>query len=130
MNNPRLGLSLMAVIATAVLFGPDVVIADEATVVERASEFDEHVVAKGRATWSERPSVTVSIADLNLDNEQGAATLYRRLRHAAEAVCEVPAARASGCLKTQRLADECYEITLSNAVKNVNSELVTGLHKG
>ena len=128
MNKIRFGISLALAFTLATLFGTGPVIAEDAAYVERATEIDEQVIAKGRATGLERMSVTVPIADLNLNNEQGAKALYQRLRDASETVCGVRIARDMKCLKSQQMSDECYEQTLSNAVKTVNSEKLTKLH--
>lgn len=129
MKKVKLGISLAIAITLVALFGTGPVIADDAAYVERATEIDEQVIAKGRATGLERVSVTVPIADLNLNNEQGAKVLYQRLRHASEAVCGVRIAREMRCLRSQQMSDECYEQTLSNAVNAVSSEMLTKLHK-
>jgi UrcA family protein len=130
MKKLRLGIALALAIAIASLFGPGAAIADDMAVVERASDIDEQVIAKGRAAGLERVSVTVPIADLNLNNEQGAMTLYRRLQQASETVCGVRIARDMKCLRSQQLSNDCFEQTLSNAVKTVDSDTLTQLHKG
>lgn len=129
MKKIRLGISLLTAIAVALLIGPGVAIADDAAMVERATDIDEQVIAKGRATGLERTSVTVGFADLNLNNEQGAKVLYQRLKNASETVCGVRMARNTKCLRSISLSDDCYEQTLSNAVKTVNSEMLTKLHR-
>ena len=129
MKKVKSGISLVVAIALAALLGPGAVVADDAAYVERATDIDEQVIAKGRATGLERMSVTVPIADLNLNNEEGAKVLYQRLQQASETVCGVRIAREMKCLRSQQLSDECYEQTLSTAVKTVDAEMLTKLHK-
>jgi UrcA family protein len=71
-------------------------------------------------------SVKVSFADLNLDSQAGAATLYRRIQNAARQVCSPdPGDRA-----IQRYRDwkSCYDTAVGNAVGKVNSPLLSALH--
>jgi UrcA family protein len=70
-------------------------------------------------------STTVSYADLDLSSSADAKVLYSRLRTAAKAVCGEPDARN---LSLRRLARECYESALSNAVVDLDNANVTALH--
>ena len=84
----------------------------------------------GEAIKFDEVSVTVPFGDLNLNNEKGAAVLYRRLQIASESVCGVRIAREQRCLRSQRLADDCYHRALTTAVESVGSEMLASLHQG
>jgi UrcA family protein len=72
------------------------------------------------------PQKKVSYAGLDLNSEEGARILFRRLKFAAGQVCEP--------LEGQRLEQkqrwrECYERALANAVTQVNYPQVTMLYQ-
>lgn len=123
-------LSTMAAVAIAVVFGSGAAFAGDPAPVEQASDIDEHIYAIGDAIRFDEVSVTVPYADLNLNNEQGAAVLYNRLKYASESVCGVRLAKVRRCLTSKRLADDCYHRTLTKAVESVDSELLLSLHQG
>jgi UrcA family protein len=68
------------------------------------------------------PSVTVRYRDLNLNNSEGAATLYKRIRDAAIVVCR----REEGSQVVNRIFwtawNECFDHAIANAVRAVNNE--------
>lgn len=121
----KLIVSVVSAIAVATLFGTGVAFADET-----APDIDEHIYAVGDAIKFDEVSVTVPFADLNLNNEKGAAVLYRRLQIASESVCGVRLARDQRSLRSQRVADDCYHRALTTAVNSVDSELLASLHQG
>jgi len=124
------GVSLALVFTLAAVCGPNTAIADDAATTVPVTNFDENIIATGRAVGLERTSITVPLADINLNNEQGVLVLYRRLQQASETVCGMRMARVTKCLKAQQLSKDCYQQSLSNAVKTVNSENLTKLHRG
>jgi UrcA family protein len=68
-------------------------------------------------------SVTVRFADLDTNNAQGAAALYRRIRFAAESVCgDLGSVRAVSLLARYRA---CVHATIADAVARVNRPTVT-----
>ncbi|MGH8133968.1 MAG: UrcA family protein [Steroidobacteraceae bacterium] len=71
-------------------------------------------------------SVTVSYRDLNLSTIEGATALYRRLKVAANSVCDEPGA-GIGAYQAWR---SCYQAAMADAVTRVNSPLLTALYKG
>ncbi len=73
-------------------------------------------------------SVKVSYADLNLEKEEGAKVLYRRLQQASEQVCDVSNLYIAGSLKRIADARSCYREALSAAVEKIDNELVTNIH--
>ena len=85
-----------------------------------ASEEDE---IKGR-------TVKVSYADLNLEKEQGARTLYRRLQHASKKACGVESSKNSGSVRAVSDAYRCYRQTLTAQVNKIDIEILTGIHEG
>ena len=73
-------------------------------------------------------SVKVSYADLNLEKQEGAKALYRRLQQASRQACDVRGMRNAG--STRRIAEtkQCYRESLSNAVEALDNELLTNIH--
>ena len=70
--------------------------------------------------------VKVSYADLDLGSPAGAATLYRRIKGAAQKVCGLAPSR----VEWQRHAMwvNCYHAAIANAVAKVASPQLTALH--
>jgi UrcA family protein len=71
-------------------------------------------------------SETVNYRDLNLSTIEGATALYRRIRHAANSVCDEPGA---GVTRYQEWKS-CYQAAIADAVAKVNSPLLTSVHGG
>ncbi|MDH4023223.1 MAG: UrcA family protein [Gammaproteobacteria bacterium] len=70
-------------------------------------------------------SLVVNAKDLNLQSIQGAATLYSRLRYAAEAVCGLHEARGYA---PRRRARRCTDSTLDAVVAQVGGSLLRARH--
>ena len=83
----------------------------------------------GRAQAAETAQVTktriVHYGDLNLDSEQGAKTLYARIRSAAENVCFSLESRD---YTHKKLWQGCFDQAVASAVVQVNKARVTALH--
>jgi UrcA family protein len=75
----------------------------------------------------EIPTVAVRYVDLDLTNDAGVRTLYRRLQIAARRVCGSFESHEIG-RATQRRA--CYNQALSAAVAKVDVEMLSVLHRG
>ena len=73
-------------------------------------------------------SVKVTYADLNLEKQEGAKALYRRLQQASKQACDYRGLKISGSIKRMVETKQCYHETLTEAVAEVDSELVTELH--
>lgn len=73
-------------------------------------------------------SIKVSYADLNLEKQEGAKALYRRLQQASRQACDYRGMKVAGSLKRMTETKQCYRETLTEAVAEVDSELVTELH--
>ena len=71
-------------------------------------------------------SVTVSFRDVNLSTLEGATTLYQRLRGAARSVC----GDEGRSLREQYEWKVCYQRALGNAVRTVDSPLLTAVSSG
>jgi UrcA family protein len=87
------------------------------------------VCALGTApTWAgpSEPSVTVSYRDLDLSSLAGATTLYHRIQGAARQVCGRPGVD----LVEQMAWKACYRHATTDAVRRVNSPLLTAVHAG
>jgi UrcA family protein len=74
------------------------------------------------------PSVTVRYHDLNLNNSQGVATLYKRIHNAANVVCR----REEGPQLVNRIFwtawNECFNHAITNAVRTVNNEKLSAYY--
>ena len=73
-------------------------------------------------------SVSVSFADLNIQNSAGAEVLYSRLQQASESVCNVESYRELGSLSRVAQAQSCYSETLDNAVAKIDSAALQAIH--
>ncbi len=78
------------------------------------------------ARAGELPQVHVNYSGLDLNTPSGAATLYQRIRNAADEVCAV-----SGSRELARIAHEraCVDHAIAEAVAAVNNPLLTGLYE-
>jgi UrcA family protein len=74
----------------------------------------------------EAPTVTVRFADLDLDHTPGAATMYRRLRHAVEQVCSPLQGRDLG--KKERF-DRCTAESMGASIAKVNRVALTEYYR-
>jgi UrcA family protein len=68
---------------------------------------------------------TVNFADLDLTNSKAVATLYGRIRAAADQVCESP---EFASWQTLLLVRRCTKHAIDRAVKDVNSSGLTTFH--
>ena len=75
-------------------------------------------------------SVKVTYADLNLEKQEGAKALYRRLQQASKQACDVRTLREQGLVKRLGESRQCYSDTLTSAVEELDNELVTQFHNG
>ena len=73
-------------------------------------------------------SVTVSYADLNLDQYDDAETFYRHLELASKQACDVQGWREAGSLSRFAEGRQCYRETLSGAVTEINNDQLTQIH--
>ena len=71
-------------------------------------------------------SVKVSYADLDLNTQAGAATLYGRLRGAARQLCGYEGTTFTD----QAIWNECVKRAVGDAVAKVNSPQLTALYTG
>ncbi len=117
MKESKLFKSLVATFVIIVLGGPAVVLADTRSNFEDA-----------------KATVSVSHADLNLENEEGVRVLYQRLQYASKEVCSVasPNIPESLIMKSsrRRATQRCYRHALSNAVDKFDNEDLTRVHAG
>jgi UrcA family protein len=93
------------------------------------SHIDEHIYAIGKATKSDKVSVTVRFGELNLDKEKGVAVLYRRLQRAAEYVCGVEPYWVSRSRTRQAATGACYSATLSASVAKIDNLALKQMHQ-
>ena len=72
--------------------------------------------------------VKVSFADLNINHVAGAKVLYRRLQQASADVCSVDTFQKLGSLERLAKTQHCYEITLDQAVAEIDSVVLKEIH--
>ncbi len=75
-------------------------------------------------------AVRVSYADLNLSNEAGLMTLYKRLQSASRAVCGPRSLFEAGSLEQLNENKTCYRNALSKAVAKFNNATLDKIHAG
>ncbi len=114
MKESKLFKSILATFVVIVFGGPAVVLASTPNYLEYKA--------------------TVSYADLNLENEEGARVLYQRLQRASKKVCSARSLEIPGLLPillqpgTREEARKCYRETLSKAVENFDNAVLTRIH--
>ena len=86
------------------------------------------IASAGPKSELQGKSVKVAYADLNLEKQEGAKALYRRLQQASKQACDYRGLKISGSIKRMVETKQCYHETLTEAVAEVDSELVTELH--
>lgn len=74
-------------------------------------------------------AISVSFADLNIQNNAGARALYTRLQRASKSVCSVKSYRELGSLSRVSQAEQCYAETLDEAVAKIDSDELRKIHK-
>jgi len=73
-------------------------------------------------------SVQVSFADLNINSDEGAQALYRRLQNAAEKACLISNSGATKPVSVLRDSKSCYTSALGNAVSRIDSDALQAIH--
>ncbi len=111
MKDSKLFKSLVATFVIIVLGGPAVVLA--------GTPFD-----------FEDAKVTVSYVDLNLENEEGVQTLYRRLQRASKQASGFASLKVLGSVQRMQKTRQYYRELLSNAVENIDNERLSEIHAG
>jgi UrcA family protein len=67
-------------------------------------------------------SLTVQFGDLNLNNAQGVDALFKRIKNAAESVCNEFEGRT---LKEKQLYSDCVDTALSTAITRVDRPMLS-----
>jgi UrcA family protein len=89
------------------------------------------IASAGNMNEVENVSVRVSYADLNIENERDAQSLYRRLKQASKQACDYHGGLFNaGSLNRLTETRRCYEEALSAAVEKLDNETVTNIHNG
>ena len=79
-------------------------------------------------TQFDNSRISVSFADLNIDNEAGARALYGRLKQASASVCKMDSFRELGSLAAVAQAEACFTETLDEAVAKIGSAALEKIH--
>lgn len=111
MKESKLAKSIIATIAVLFMSLP---------IAATANAADE---LKGR-------SVKVKFADLNLQKEEGAEALYRRLRLASKQVCGVESIKNAGGVRAIAETKRCFRQTLDAAVAQIDNDALKKIHEG
>lgn len=93
-----------------------------------AATFALMAAAPADAAVIHRTSVRVSYADLDIDNQAGAAALLGRIRSAARAVCGDYSGPIS--LRARAAIRQCENARVEKAVTDVNNPALTALYSG
>lgn len=75
-----------------------------------------------------QPSKKVNFSDLNLERPADVAILYQRIQEAARKVCEKKSTPWE--MYQDKVIEECIQVTVDAAVKDVDYFALTALHKG
>ena len=75
---------------------------------------------------TETEAVTVEFADLNLSQKKGMEILYRRLKSAANKVCDTRSGKEP--LRISRLRKQCFDDSMDNAVSSSGIDGLKALH--
>jgi UrcA family protein len=84
--------------------------------------------AEAITTKAGYPIVTVRYHDLNLDNSEGVAALYRRIHTAAAAVCTLAGDGAPGNRAFRDERQVCINHAVASAVRSVHNERLSAYH--
>ena len=76
----------------------------------------------------ESDAISVSFADLNIQNDAGARALYARLKQASEQVCAVESYLESGSLSRLQEAKACFTDAMDEAVATIDSDALKKIH--
>jgi UrcA family protein len=72
----------------------------------------------------------VTYSDLDVQKDDGAQVLYRRLQQASKRVCGVESIKVAGSVRIYAQKQECYRDTLDEAVAKVDNPALTAIHEG
>ncbi len=75
-------------------------------------------------------SEKVTYADLDVQKEEGATVLYRRLQQASKRVCGVESIKSAGGIREVSEQKKCYRETLDQAVAKLDNAALTSIHEG
>lgn len=78
-------------------------------------------------------NTSIAVSDLNLSRQEGIETLYQRLKQAAGNVCGPETSHGVGPrivpLSVKKQYRECVDKALDEAVRSINNESLTKLHR-
>jgi UrcA family protein len=96
--------------------------------VAAAWQSDTLAAASNAPAAGDVEQTTVQFGELNLDRPEGAAVLYRRIRHAAERVCGEPKITGSRIISPNWRS--CVAKAVDRAVLAVDRPALTAYHRG
>jgi UrcA family protein len=85
-----------------------------------------HAPAAFAGLSDDPPSIKVSYNELDLSKQAGAEELYRRIKRAAQTVCQ-ESFRSMGPLRSAGYQKKCQQKAIDNAVNDVNRPLLSAL---
>ena len=86
------------------------------------------VLALPVAVMGSTSNVSIAYDKTELENAKGQKRLYEKLKYASEKLCGSTEERITGSLKGAHANSECYEGTLTAAVKRLDHPAITALH--
>ena len=75
-------------------------------------------------------SEKVTYSDLNVEKEEGAQSLYRRLQQASKRVCGVDSLAFNRFQRIRSQQQSCYRETLEATVAKIDNAALTEIHEG
>jgi UrcA family protein len=72
----------------------------------------------------------VTYSDLNVEKEEGAKSLYRRLQQASKRVCGVEPMKNAGGIREITAQQRCYRESLDQVVAKIDNATLTEIHEG
>lgn len=78
----------------------------------------------------DKTKVTVSYDDLDIASRDGATVLYSRLKRASRQACDYRTTQRIMSVREIAEARQCYRDSLEAAVRGIDSDALTRVHKG
>ena len=77
---------------------------------------------------SASPNISVSFVKSDLQSTQGQQRIYQQMKTASRDLCGDTSIKLTGSLETSVGNDDCYEGTLTAAVKRLDNNAISELH--
>lgn len=74
------------------------------------------------------PNISVSFSKAELENSQGQQRVYEQMKAASRKLCGSNSIQLTGSVDKTVANEECFEGTLTAAVRRLDNEAITALH--